>query len=221
MPRNGTGTFVRHTSLNTGSSAWQLDRDAGATILASNHDTHDQELADEITNSIACDGQSVVTADIPMSNNKFTGMKDGAANTDSATYLQAKSIVAQATIYCAYNAAETIAWKEQSNAGATLLAPMNHCRGGTVMSRACTITRLQITGVANTGGAGATATVKIYKNGVDTTVSAAITCTDSTTYKTAGANCSIACAQGDVISFTYTGSGATAVVYGSITALGV
>lgn len=84
MPRNGAGTFSRDNGVNTGSSTWQNDRDAGANILALRHDNHDQDIADALTESIARDGQTTITANLPMAGFKHTNVGDSAARTDYA-----------------------------------------------------------------------------------------------------------------------------------------
>lgn len=59
MPRNGSGTF----SLTYD---WEADRDAGIKIRADRHKAQDQEFADAFTASIAKDGQTTPTANLPM-----------------------------------------------------------------------------------------------------------------------------------------------------------
>lgn len=78
MARNGTGTYIRNNSVFTGATVWQQDRDAGTKITADHHDDHDQDIADALTQSIAKDGQTPITADLPMTGFKHTNV--GAAN---------------------------------------------------------------------------------------------------------------------------------------------
>ena len=43
-----SGAFTRTNGTNTGSTLWNADKVAGTKITSSNHDTHDQDLADGI-----------------------------------------------------------------------------------------------------------------------------------------------------------------------------
>lgn len=62
MAWNGSGTFSRTNGTHTGSSTWVQDRDAGDYILASRHDTHDQDLADGIGACLTKNNESKPTA---------------------------------------------------------------------------------------------------------------------------------------------------------------
>jgi hypothetical protein len=79
MPRNGSGTFQRSDSVYTASDVWAKNRDASTNILASRHDSHDQDIANALTASIANDGQTPILADLPMSTRKHTGVGNAAA----------------------------------------------------------------------------------------------------------------------------------------------
>jgi len=84
MARDGNGTFVRGNGTNTGAATWSDDRDADILILSTNHDTHDQDIANGITQSISKDGQTPITADLPMSGFKHTNVDTADARTDYA-----------------------------------------------------------------------------------------------------------------------------------------
>lgn len=60
MPFNGSGVFTRVYN-------WQNDANAGINITASRVDTEDSGFATGLSNVICRDGQSTVTADLPMS----------------------------------------------------------------------------------------------------------------------------------------------------------
>jgi hypothetical protein len=81
MPRNGSGTYTREG----GATAWEDDRSAGTKIRSDLHDTHDQDMADALTASIAKDGQTTTTAIIPFAQGLHSGAvirpttNDGAA----------------------------------------------------------------------------------------------------------------------------------------------
>ncbi|PKR56335.1 hypothetical protein [Thalassospira lohafexi] len=79
MGWNGSGVVTRNNGTNSGSNTWENDRDASIKITADNHDTHDQDLADAIQNTIAKDGQNTPTADLPMNNQKHTGVGNATA----------------------------------------------------------------------------------------------------------------------------------------------
>lgn len=75
------GTFSR----STGATAWADDRAAGTAINATDHDIHDQDLADGINASVAKDGSNAFTGNADLGSNKITLMADGTALTDGAT----------------------------------------------------------------------------------------------------------------------------------------
>lgn len=82
MPRNGSGTYglVAGNPVTTGttiSSTW-----ANNTL---------SDIATALTNSIAKDGQTTPTANLPMGSFKLTGLAIGTANTDSITLGQAQN----------------------------------------------------------------------------------------------------------------------------------
>lgn len=82
MAFNGSGTFTRNNGTYTGSSVWQSESGAGNTIDASKFDTHDQDIADGLSNCITKDGQTDPTANLPMATYKHTGVGDASARTD-------------------------------------------------------------------------------------------------------------------------------------------
>ena len=63
MAWDGNGTFTRTNGVNTGSGAWAADKAAATNILASRHDTHDQDLATGIQACLTKNGESKPTAD--------------------------------------------------------------------------------------------------------------------------------------------------------------
>lgn len=62
MAWSGVGTFSRTNGTHTGSSTWVQDRDAGDYILATRHDTHDQDLADGINACLTKNNETKPTA---------------------------------------------------------------------------------------------------------------------------------------------------------------
>lgn len=88
MPRNGSGTFSRSNGVNSGSTVWQQDAAEPVNILDTRHDSHDQDIADAISASIAKDGQTTPTADLPMGGFKHTNVADATARTNYAKVSQ-------------------------------------------------------------------------------------------------------------------------------------
>ena len=80
MPRNGSGLYVPPPANYPAVSA--------TTITAANRNAIDADIATALTNSIAVNGESVVTADIAFGNNKLTGVKDGTLAKDAANVSQ-------------------------------------------------------------------------------------------------------------------------------------
>ena len=75
MARNGSGTYNRAVSPYT----------AGTTITAATVNQEMDDIATALTGSMARDGQSPATANIPMGGNRITGLANAVANTDAAT----------------------------------------------------------------------------------------------------------------------------------------
>lgn len=84
MGWDGNGVFTRTNGTNTGSNLWENDRDAGIKITAENHDNQDQDLADGIQACLAKNGENTPTANLPMGNQRHTGVGAAAAATDYA-----------------------------------------------------------------------------------------------------------------------------------------
>ena len=87
MARNGSGTY----------SNPYPDFISGTVISSTEVDANNSDIATALTQSIAVDGQSVVTGDIPLATHKFTAMKVGTAATDSLSLGQAQ---AEAFVWC-------------------------------------------------------------------------------------------------------------------------
>lgn len=90
MPWSG-GSFSRTNGVHTGSTLWVQDRDAGTKILATRHDTHDQDLAGGINSTINKDGSNAATGNLDLGSNRLTAVADGTAKTDAATVNQIQS----------------------------------------------------------------------------------------------------------------------------------
>jgi len=75
MARNGSGTYNRAVSSYT----------AGTTITAATVNQEMDDIATALTGSMARDGQSPPTANIPMGGFRITGLANAVAATDAAT----------------------------------------------------------------------------------------------------------------------------------------
>lgn len=79
MPFNGVGVFT----LVSGNPVI-----TGTTISSTWANNTLQDIASGLSTTITRDGQSVVTANIPMGNNKITGLNQGSATGDALAYQQ-------------------------------------------------------------------------------------------------------------------------------------
>ena len=130
MARNGSGSYTNPYPNFV----------AGTVISSDQVDANNSAIATALTQSIAVDGQSTVTGNIPMSSKKFTGLTVGSASTDSVTFGQ---VQASAYVWCgtmggaadagtlaptpaitAYAAGQRFFWKAStsSNTGAMTVA---------------------------------------------------------------------------------------------------
>lgn len=90
MPWDGSGNFTRQYK-------WQDDATADVKIRADRHDGNDDDIAAGLSNTIAKDGQSRPTANIPLNNHKITDLADPTDLQDAATKKYADSIKTFAT----------------------------------------------------------------------------------------------------------------------------
>ena len=91
MAWDGNGAFSRTNGVNSGSTTWQDDRDAGTKIRADRHDTHDQDLSAGINACLAKNGENAATGDLDLGGNKMTNAASGTVASDLATVAQAQS----------------------------------------------------------------------------------------------------------------------------------
>lgn len=84
MPRNGSGTY----QLPAGQPVV-----TGTVISSSTFNTLTSDLSTALTQSLAIDGQSVPTANLPMGGFKLTNLANGSASTDSITYGQVQGLI--------------------------------------------------------------------------------------------------------------------------------
>lgn len=71
-------TYVRTNGDGiTGTQVWQTEKSRGIFVLALNHDSHDQDIADAINACWTKDGQNVPSSTVDMRGFKFSGVGDG------------------------------------------------------------------------------------------------------------------------------------------------
>lgn len=82
------GVFTRTNGTYSGPLVWSSDAAAAIKIRADRHDTHDEDLADGINNTLAKDGQNTPTANMDWGTFKITNLGNGSVATDAAAYGQ-------------------------------------------------------------------------------------------------------------------------------------
>ena len=70
MPRDGSGNYTRSDGTRTGTTVWDKNKASAIKITSSEHDLHDQDMADAIDGSVAVDGQTPMTGNLDMGGNK-------------------------------------------------------------------------------------------------------------------------------------------------------
>jgi hypothetical protein len=79
---DGNGTFVRTNGVFTGANVWAQDKTAEINILVERHDTHDQDIAQGLSQCLTKDGTQNPTGNLPMNAKKHTGVGDAVDGTD-------------------------------------------------------------------------------------------------------------------------------------------
>ena len=85
MPFDASGGFYRLNGRVTGPDIWKDDAGSVKKIRSDYHDTHDNDLAQGLANTICRDGQSQVIADIPWGGNRIKNVADPEEPQDVAT----------------------------------------------------------------------------------------------------------------------------------------
>lgn len=106
MPWNGSGQFNRTTGVSTGATVWDDAKVAARNVRADDHDTHDEDIATGLENTVARDGQNAASADLPMGGFKHTNVDDattrnqyaavGQVQDDSFNFIPAASVAGTA-----------------------------------------------------------------------------------------------------------------------------
>lgn len=91
MAFNGTGVFERVHN-------WVSDKNANVDVTASRMDAEDDGFATGLSNCITKDGQTTITANLPMAGFKHTGVGDASSSDQYAAYGQMQSAVAASAV---------------------------------------------------------------------------------------------------------------------------
>lgn len=89
MPRNASGVFSRIAGVFSGPTSWTNRRDSGdATIYAAEHDQHDQDIAEALTDSISASGLTTPSANLPMGGFRHTDVGNASTRDEYAVVKQ-------------------------------------------------------------------------------------------------------------------------------------
>lgn len=88
MPRNGAGVY---SLVN---NTWYPPVN-GVLATSTDWNTFITDVQSALTQSVSSDGQTTMTGNLPMGNNKITGLANGTAATDAAAFGQIAQIVGQ------------------------------------------------------------------------------------------------------------------------------
>jgi hypothetical protein len=91
-----TKQYIRNNGRNTGSTVWDKDAVAAQVIDSGGHDTHDQDIAEGITQTLNINGINAMLADLDVGTFKLTNVADGVAAGDGVNYGQLTSVEAKA-----------------------------------------------------------------------------------------------------------------------------
>lgn len=89
MPRNGTGQYIAP------SSSWNPGVN-GVTAQTTDFNALLDDLEAGLTQSVSSDGQTPMTGNLPMGNNKITGLALGTGTTDAASVANLNAVAGQA-----------------------------------------------------------------------------------------------------------------------------
>lgn len=79
MPWNGSGVFNRTIAVFTGATVWNDALVADRDVRADDHDTHDEDIATGLENTVTRDGQNAASANLPMGGFRHTGVANATA----------------------------------------------------------------------------------------------------------------------------------------------
>lgn len=83
MPRDASGVFTRTNGIFSGPTTWaQQAASPDKVISSSRHDTHDQDEADALTDSLSRSGKGAMQADLDVASFKVLNVANGTATSD-------------------------------------------------------------------------------------------------------------------------------------------
>jgi hypothetical protein len=88
MPWQINGTFLRINTDFSGNNVWQQDQQAAIKIIASRHDTHDEDLALGIAQCVNVNGLNTMLANLDMGGFKIVNQSPGSTDADTALFGQ-------------------------------------------------------------------------------------------------------------------------------------
>lgn len=115
MPRNGSGTYT----LPAGNPVV-----TGTIISSTTQNTTMSDVATALTNSIAKDGQTVPTANLPMGGFKHTGAADATATGQYLTYGQDNGVLGDTTIAGTLTVDELATWAKGADVASATTLPL-------------------------------------------------------------------------------------------------
>lgn len=83
MPRDSSGNFSRSNGSFSGTNTWVNTAASDPTIRSARHDTHDNDVGDEITNSLDRDGKGGMRANLEMGGFRVVNVGAPTADTDA------------------------------------------------------------------------------------------------------------------------------------------
>jgi len=93
MPWQVDGTFLRVNPSFRGPTTWQQDQAATIKIIASRHDTHDQDMADGIASCLNLDGYNSMRAALNMGGFEINNLADGVTDGQAVNVAQLTIVV--------------------------------------------------------------------------------------------------------------------------------
>lgn len=93
----GSKLFQRTDGTRSGSQVWAQADAAGVDIVTTDHDVHDQDIADAISSCLMKDGGNSATANIPMGGFRLTNLGSSITRTDS---IRASDVQDNRMSYC-------------------------------------------------------------------------------------------------------------------------